>query len=294
MRSVRAEFHARLRQSGAHELDGVSPEVHHRQRLVLLPRLGRGASGRDSADQGLDGLALAGRSGALDTGARVRLVARGSANRDRDDALEALESDAVELVAAEKVEEDRLELGKSRVGVPQVGVRLDGREVEQRDSAGGRFDALREVQRAFGQFFLRRECSSNGVARTLKSDICMTSSIPTSSISMTSPPKQRAQTRPWGRFLVWVPMRKSEASFLTDQKLSEVASSNGRIWFDLEKLIELGFLSWFCAGDSTVERTKSSGMEGWLRMSVRGNDSAASVASLDGMGQNVQVPRARP
>lgn len=74
----------------------------------------------------------------------------------------------------------------------------------------------------------------------------MTSSTPTSSISMTSPLKHLAQIKPCGRFLVWVPIRKSEASFLTDQKLREVASSNGRIWFDLEKLIECGFLSWFC------------------------------------------------
>jgi len=72
----------------------------------------------------------------------------------------------------------------------------------------------------------------------LKLLIAMTSSMPTSSISMTSPAKQRAQTRPCGRFLVWVPMRKSEASFLEDQKLSEAGSSKGRTSLALEKAIE--------------------------------------------------------
>ena len=104
----------------------------------------------------------------------------------------------------------------------------------------------------------------------------MTSSIPTSSISMTSPLKHLAQIKPCGRFLVWVPIRKSEASFLTDQKLSEVASSNGRIWFDLEKLIECGFLSWFWCAESAPKRLMQ-GEERDERVSPSSEESSPSV-----------------
>lgn len=85
-----------------------------------------------------------------------------------------------------------------------------------------------------------------GQQLTLKSDMAMTSSIPTSNISMTSPAKQRTQTRPWGRFFVCVPIRNRLASFFELQKLSDELSSNGRIKFDFEKVIACGFLSWFC------------------------------------------------
>lgn len=81
--------------------------------------------------------------------------------------------------------------------------------------------------------------------RTLNDDIAITSVIPTSSISITSPEKQRTQTRPCGRFFVCDPTRNSEASFLLDQKEREEESSNGLIWLLLLKGIELGFLSWF-------------------------------------------------
>lgn len=81
--------------------------------------------------------------------------------------------------------------------------------------------------------------------RTLKLDMGMTSSMPTSSISMTSPEKHLTHTRLCGRFLLCVPTRNSEASFLTDQNESDEASSNGRTAFDLENEIECGFLSWF-------------------------------------------------
>lgn len=142
MRSVRAQFDARLRQSRPHKVGRVRPEVDDRQRLVLVPRFGRRASRRDGSDQRLDRLALDTSDGRLDPFARAGFVRSAPADRDRDDALEPLERDAVEFVTAEKVEEDRLELGESRVRVPQGGVRFDGRKVEQRDGAGGRFDAL--------------------------------------------------------------------------------------------------------------------------------------------------------
>ena len=72
----------------------------------------------------------------------------------------------------------------------------------------------------------------------MNDDIAITSVIPTSSISITSPLKHRTQTKPCGRFLVWVPTRNSEASFLVDQNESEDESSNGLIWLDLLKGIE--------------------------------------------------------
>lgn len=72
---------------------------------------------------------------------------------------------------------------------------------------------------------------------TLKLDMGIISSTPVSIISITSPAKHRTQTRPWGRFLVCVPTRNREASFFEDQKVSDEASSNGRITFDFEKLM---------------------------------------------------------
>jgi len=80
---------------------------------------------------------------------------------------------------------------------------------------------------------------------TLNEDMAITSVIPTSSISITSPEKHRTQTRPCGRFFVWVPTRNREASFLVDQNESEEESSNGLIMLLLLKGIEWGFLSWF-------------------------------------------------
>lgn len=80
---------------------------------------------------------------------------------------------------------------------------------------------------------------------TLKLDMVMTSTIPTSSISMTSPAKHRTQTRPWGLFFVCVPTKNREASFLDAQKARDDESSKGRMTLDLEKEMAWGFLSWF-------------------------------------------------
>lgn len=144
MRAVRAQFDTRLRQTGPHKVGRVGSEVDDRQRLVLVPRFGRRTPGRDGSDQRLDRLALAAAAvrGVGSGRPRVRFLRSGPADRDRDDALESLEGDAVEFVAAEKVEQDRLELDEGRVGLPQVGVRFDGREVEQGDGTRGGFDAL--------------------------------------------------------------------------------------------------------------------------------------------------------
>ena len=148
MRAVRCELDPGLRQAAAHEVDRVGAEVDERERLVLVVVLRRRRR-VERADERLDRLALAvlaralAREGALD--ARGAVVLGAVADRDRDDALEALERHAVELVAAEEVEQDRLELLERRVRVPQVGERLGGGEVEQRDRAGGRLDALRRA-----------------------------------------------------------------------------------------------------------------------------------------------------
>lgn len=191
---------------------------------------------------------------ALHRGGRVH---RGIAtNGDRDDALETLERDRVHLDAAEEVEQDRLELHVRRVRVPQRRIWRGRRKVEEGDRAGRRLDALQGVvqdQRRSSRVRAARP------ARTLKLDMAMTSSIPTSSISITSPAKQRAQTSPCGRFLVCEPTRKSEASFLDAQNASELESSNGRIAFDFENEIAWGFLSWFCGRASGRERAARCG-----------------------------------
>jgi len=76
------------------------------------------------------------------------------------------------------------------------------------------------------------------VLLTLKSDIDITSSIPTSNISITSPAKHLTQTKPCGRFFVWVPIKNKLASFFELQKFNDELSSKGLIKFDFEKLIE--------------------------------------------------------